>query len=178
MHLLKVRSFSQKMTLMALLASSVALGALMLTFLVLDSISSHSLLQSRLATLGDVVGQNSTAALNFNDSTAAVEVLQALDAEPPIVSACLYDLVGRLFAQYNRAGANRNCRQSLPNTVPVERHYLSVIRPVLRHGELVGTLLLSSDMQDLNKRQTSLLLVTSILMLLGLLVSGASAALL
>jgi hypothetical protein len=39
MHLLRVRSFSQKMTLMALLASSVALGALMLTFLVLDSIT-------------------------------------------------------------------------------------------------------------------------------------------
>jgi diguanylate cyclase (GGDEF)-like protein len=178
MSLLRVRTFSQKMTLMALLASSVALGTLMLTFLVLDRISSHSLLQSRLATLGEVVGQNSTAALNFNDPTAAVEVLEALHAEPPIVSACLYDLSGHGFAQYRRTGAGRNCPPNLPNIAPVERHYYSVVRPVLHHGELVGTLFLSSDMQDLNKRQKDLLLVTSILMLLGLLVSGASAAVL
>jgi diguanylate cyclase (GGDEF)-like protein len=176
MHFLRVRTFSQKMTLMALLASSTALGALMLTFLVLDSISSHSLLQSRLATLGDVVGQNSTAALNFNDSPAAAEVLGALHAEPPVVSGCLYDVAGHLFAQYKRTGAERNCPTDLPNILPVERDYSSVTRPVLRHGELVGTLFLSSDMQDLKKRQKRLLLVTSILMLLGLLVSGVAAA--
>ena len=178
MRFMRVRTFSQKMTLMALLASSVALGTLMLTFLVLDSISSHSLLQNRLTTLGDVVGQNSTAALNFNDTTAAVEVLQALHAEPPIVSACLYDLPGHVFAQYERTGAGRNCRPDLPKITPVERNYLSVIRPILDHGELVGTLFLSSDMQDLNRRQKHLVVITSILMLLGLLVSGVSAAIL
>jgi diguanylate cyclase (GGDEF)-like protein len=178
MRLLRVDTFSQKMTLMALLASSVALGTLMLTFLVLDSISSHSLLQSRLATLGDVVGQNSTAALSFDDPPAAVDVLEALRAEPPIVSACLYDLSGQVFAQYRRTDAGRNCPPNLPNIAPVERNHLSVIRPVLHHGELVGTLLLSSDMQDLNKRQTHLVVITSILMLLGLLVSGGSAAVL
>jgi signal transduction protein with periplasmic or extracellular sensor domain len=151
MQLLQGNSFAHKMTLMALLASSIAAGTLMAAFLVFDSISSRALLQSRLSALADVVGQNSTAALNFNDPAAAVEVLEALRAETPIVSACLYDLSGQLFAQYERQANHGNCPAKLAQVLPVDGKSSSTIRPVLRHGEMVGTLFLSSDLQELKK---------------------------
>jgi len=162
------------MTLMALLASSMAVGTLMAAFLVFDSVSSRSLLQSRLAVLSDVIGQNSTAALNFNDQTAAVEVLAGLRAEGPIVSACLYDVRGGLFAQYQRQQGPGNCPPDLKRISSIDRKYASVIRPVLRHGELVGTIFLSSDLQDLRRRQLRLLEVASALLLLALVVGGVS----
>lgn len=178
MRLRRDLTFAHKMTLMALLASGMAVGTLMTAFLVFDTISSRSVLQSRLSALGDVVGQNSTAALNFNDRTAAVEVLEGLRAEPPIVSACLYDVPGKLFAQYEREEGPWKCPPDLKSVQSIDRKYSSVIRPVLRHDELVGTLFLSSDLQDLQKRQKRMLQVGSVLLLLALVVGGGSASLL
>ena len=57
--------FAYKITLLALLASSIAAVTLMATFLAFDSVSARAQMQARLATLADVVGQNSTAALSF-----------------------------------------------------------------------------------------------------------------
>lgn len=178
MQLLQGNSFAHKMTLMALLASSIAAGTLMAAFLVFDNISSRALLQSRLSALADVVGQNSTAALNFNDPAAAVEVLEALRAEPPIVSACLYDLSGQLFAQYERQANQGNCPAKLAQIPPADGTPSSMIRPVLRHGELAGTLLLSSDLEELKKRWERMLLVAGALLMLALTVGGVSASLL
>jgi GGDEF domain-containing protein len=171
-------SFTHKMTSMVLLTSSFALGTLTAALLVFDSIGSRALLQNRLSTLADVVGQNSTAALNFNDPPAAVEVLEALRAEPPVVSACLYDLSGHLFAQYQRQQGARVCPPDRVQNVRADRNYPSVVRPVLRHGELAGTLLLRSDLQDLEKRRRHLLLVAGFLVLLALTVGGVSGSLL
>lgn len=167
-------SFAYQMTLVVLLASSMALGTLTAAFLVLDGISSRALLQNRLSTLADVVGQNSTAALNFDDPPAAVEVLEALRAEPPVVAACLYEASGNLFAQYQRQQGAQNCPAEYAQILPIDRQYSRVIRPVLRHGERVGTLLLSSDLQDLEERWRHLLLVAGFLVLLALAVGGVS----
>ena len=74
-------SFAHKMALMAVLASAMAAAVLIASFLAPDLVSAHSQLQGRLSTLADIVGQNSTAALNFDDRDAAMEVLAALLAE-------------------------------------------------------------------------------------------------
>jgi diguanylate cyclase len=167
-------SLAYRMEFTVLLASSMALGTLTASLLVSDNISSRALLQNRLSTLADVVGQNSTAALNFNDPPAAVEVLEALRAEPPVVSACLYDVSGQLFAQYQRQRRAGHCPPALVQIRVTNRDYPSVNRPVMRHAELVGTLLLTSDLQDLDKRRGHLLLVAGLLALLALIVGGVS----
>ena len=157
-----------------LLASGMALGTLTASLLVSDNISSRALLQNRLSTLADVVGQNSTAALNFDDPPAAVEVLEALRAEPPVVSACLYDVSGNLFAQYQRPRGAGDCPPVLAQIHRTNRDYPSVNRPVMRHAELVGTLLLTSDLQDLDKGRRHLLLIAGFLAMLALIVGGVS----
>jgi diguanylate cyclase (GGDEF)-like protein len=174
MRLIRGNRLAHKMTLMALLASSLASGTLLATLMVFDGLSSRTLLHRRLSTLADVVGQNSTAALNFSDPAAAVEVLEALRAEPPVVSACLYDLSGDLFAQYQRAQGQQGCPANLGQVPPLEGKYSSVLRPVLRHSEVVGTLLLNSDLQELTKRWRQLLLVAAVLAVLALTIGGAA----
>ena len=178
MRIFGSNSFAYKITLVALLATGMAVGTVTASFLALDNISSRSLLQSRLSTLADVVGQNSTAALAFNDPTAAVEILEALRAEPPVVSACLYDLSGQLFAQYKRQTGGQSCPESRAQIPMANAKYSSVIRPVRRHGELVGMLFLSSDLQDVEKRWRRLLLVAGVLALLALGVGGIAGSIL
>ena len=78
MRLLRSNTLAAHIISVVLLASSIAVGTLVLALVLFDQVSSTALLQSRLTTLADVVGQNSTAALNFEDTKAAVEVLEAL----------------------------------------------------------------------------------------------------
>ncbi len=171
-------SLAYRMALTGLLASGMALGTLTGALLVSDNISSRALLQSRLSTLADIVGQNSTAALNFNDPPAAGEVLEALRAEPPVVSACLYDASGQLFAQYRRDRGATDCVPHIAQLHLPSRGHPSVNRPIIRHAELVGTLFLTSDLQDLDKRRKHLLLVAGLLAVLALIVGGISGTLL
>ncbi len=171
-------SLAFRLKLTVLLASSMALVTLTLALLIFDNISSRSLLQNRLSTLADIVGQNATAALNFNDPPAAVEVLGALRADPPIVSACLYDISGQLFAQYHRDPGPGICGPDLAQLQLPSRDFPSINRPIIRHGELVGTLFLTSDLHDLARRQKHLLLVAAMLAVLALIVGGVSGTIL
>src|SRR5687768_4865871 len=57
---------------------------------------------ANLNTLGAIVADNSTAALAFDNSEDAQEVLSALRAEEQIVGAALYAADGHLFARYPR----------------------------------------------------------------------------
>lgn len=167
-------SLAYRMKVSALLATSIALATLTVALLLFDSVSSRALLQNRLSTLADVVGQNSTAALSFDDPHAAIEILEALRAEPPVVSACLYDLPGQLFAQYQRQQGAHECPGVLAQSPPANRDHPSVLRPVMLRGESVGTLRLSSDLQDLEKRRKQLLAVAGLLAVLALVVGGVS----
>ena len=54
--------------------------------------------------LAQVIGENSTAALSFNDAKAAAELLQGLKAQPSITRACIYSARGAVFASYTRPG--------------------------------------------------------------------------
>ena len=171
-------SFAHKMTSASLLASGIGLAILVVTLLAFDSLSSQRLLQNRISTLADIVGQNSTAALNFNDKPAAVEVLQALQAEPPVVYACLYDATGQLFASFQRSSRESNCPSATKVIRITDTHHRSVLRPVFRQKELVGILYLTSDLQDLEKRRRSLLGIAVGLVTLALAIGGIVAALL
>ena len=177
MRKFRTGTIAHKIVVVVLLASSLALFTLTGAFLIFDRISSRSQLQSRLATLAGVVGQNSTAAIIFNDNTAAREMLDALQAEPPIVVGCLYDLSGRLFAWYQREEQPQFCPATLAG-ISSDRRHSTVVRPVLRHNEAVGTIFLSSDLHDLEKREKNLLLLAAGLLLMAITVGTVSGSLL
>ncbi len=175
MQILSKGNFARKITTLVLLASGMALATLTAAFLAFDDVSSRAVLHDHLTTLADIVGQNSTAAITFNDRLAAREVLGALEAESPVVSACLYDSSGNVFAQYQRQADPASCPAKFAQLPPLEKEYSSVVRPVMRHDETIGTLFLQSDLQELQKRWRQLLSVVSALLLVALMVGGTAA---
>ena len=106
-----------------------------------------------LATVGQMIAANSTAALAFNNADDAREVLSALKAERHIVAAGLYDSRGTLFATYPADLAI--------GVVPVapladgslqQRGHFIRLEPVVQGGRRLGTLYLDSDMNALYQR--------------------------
>ncbi len=171
-------SFAHRMILLALLTSSIVSITLMAAFLGYDSVSARAQLQNRLASLADIVGQNSAAALVFDDRAAAVEVLQALRAESSVISACLYQSSGQLFAQYGRRDGVRDCPERVRDERTDKPGFLGVTRTIARQGDVAGTLFLQSDLHEIARRWRHLLLVTAWMLLVALLVGGVAGSLL
>src|ERR1700730_7405201 len=91
---------------MQLVASGVAvllLFALVLSYHVF--MLRHEIVD-KVASLGEIVGKNSSAALTFGDPKSASETLSALGVEPNVLAARIIDDQGRTFAQFTRPGAD------------------------------------------------------------------------
>ncbi|MGB8885394.1 MAG: response regulator [Candidatus Korobacteraceae bacterium] len=171
-------SFAKQMTWVVVAASSLALCTLTSAFLLFDNARCRDELQSHLSTLAEVVGQNSRAALSFSDQPAATEVLRALRAEHSVVTACLYELTGHLFAHYEQAQSPVVCPATLPQARPVQASYSIEMRPVFRNGQVVGMLCLTTDDHDLRQRRKRLLGLACALLVLSLAVGWGSGLLL
>ena len=154
-------SLKRKLILVTMSISLVALFIACTAFLVYDQYAQRRSMANDLAILGDVLGANSTAALTFRDSTAAVEALAALHAQRRVVAACLYDDSGKPFAHYRR---DRRAGMGWPvqaSGASIERtsDHVGVSRPITLDGETIGTLYIRSDLEDLNARFRSYLLI-------------------
>lgn len=108
---------------------------------------------TNLSTLGSILASNSTAALTFADPDDAAEILSALQAEPHIRAAGLYDENGKLFAQYPATLAS----DAFPVSPQAEGHrftggYLVSFQPVVHGTKRLGTLYLKSDMDAMYER--------------------------
>jgi diguanylate cyclase (GGDEF)-like protein len=170
-------SFAHRMTILALLASSVASATLMASFLGFDSVNAHRQLESRLSTLANIVGQNSAAALLFDDRSAAIEVLGALAAERSVVSACLYGTSGTLFVEYQRGPGTESCAAQFVKGMAATRGFVTVSRQVEHGGDPAGTLVLRADLKEIAQRWRQMLETTGLLLLGALAVGGVAGSL-
>lgn len=176
MKRISINSLAFNITGIVLLASSVALVMYAAALLLFERRSSLAALDGQLVTLADVVGQNSTAAIAFDDHPAARQVLEALRHENPIMSGCLYDLSGSLFAEYRRDAAGPPCPSRAELQPGYETALRRVSREVYRRSERVGTIFLASDLQALVRREHNLVLLEGLLGLISL-VFGLAAGL-
>ena len=132
---------------------------------------SRTALIEKVATLADVIGTNSTAALTFNDQKSAEATLSALSAESEIVGAAIYAKDGTLFALYlnpqKRGSAMLPNVEWGPATSGRQRpaaagasqakhrftaHYLEMTREIVLEGEVIGSVYLKSTLADLYRQ--------------------------
>jgi signal transduction histidine kinase/DNA-binding response OmpR family regulator len=143
-------SIRHKLTLIAMVTSSVALilssGALMTGQLV----GFRSRLGSDLDTMAHIIASNAAGALAFNDDLSAGETLSGLSASENVVAACVYDVDGRLFASYRRR-PEVPCPARPPAVgVRFGERALSATEPVMQGDTHLGTLYLQSDLSSLD----------------------------
>src|SRR5262249_55395155 len=126
-----------------------------------------------LAILGDVIGDNSTAALTFGDSDAAKGVLASLRAQKHVVSACVYGPDGRPFATYRRDPGDAAACPPHALAEPFERrsHWLGVFRPIVLDHDNIGTVYIRSDLEEMQARVRRYAWIVGLVMLTSTLVA-------
>jgi len=109
---LRNASLRRKQTIIVMMITTTALLLACTGFIAYDTLAFRSDLAMQLRSVADMVGNNSAAAIDFNDPGTAAEVLSALRAQPSIVTGVIRDAEGKVFAEYSRPG--RTARQVAP----------------------------------------------------------------
>ena len=124
-----------------------------------------------LSTLAQIVGSNSTAALIFNDSNSAREVLAALAAKPHIVSARIFDRAGRVFVTYFRedTAGPPVPPAALPDGYDIQDGQLILFRRIMLDGNQIGTIALQMDLLESRYRLFRYLEYLTLVVLLAML---------
>lgn len=133
-------------TALALSLAAVSLG----TF---EVVTFRRGLEQKLTVVADIVGRNSTAALSFRESSTAIDVLAALEAEPSIEAGAVFDTDGKVFATY----IAKTSLVAIPLTPGPPGNYtrsgrIIVVRPIVQEGEVLGTVYVQSTLNELSSR--------------------------
>lgn len=170
MHFLRDISISRKLKLVIMLTTSIALLVACTAFVTNDSIGLRQGMTRDLAMLADILVTDDTAALMFNDPDVAAEDLNALSANPHIISACYYNKDGELFTKYVRA--DQDSAFSLPAIKPDgtywEKDRLVVFRRVVLDGETIGALYIESDLREKSERLRRYFWIVAVIILASL----------
>ncbi|MGA9565938.1 MAG: response regulator [Candidatus Korobacteraceae bacterium] len=160
-----------KLTLIIVGVSSTALLIAWLLNITYDLYRLRARDIEEMSMIADVLGENSAAALAFEDRRAAVEVLSAARFASPIASDCLYFSDGYLFASY-RATQGASCpSHPPPDGLHAQSNHLILAKPVLSGGDRVGTVLVASDLRDLMPRIRQYILILLAVLLASSLVA-------
>ena len=128
-------------------------SALLMALLMLLGYHAHSLrehLENNLTMQARLLGANLTAAIVFEDSRTATEIIGTADASPIIIEAAVYRANGSLMARFQRPEALRQ----LGDEAPAAGHVLSFVDlrlalPVQLEGRIVGSIALRASLRDL-----------------------------
>ena len=147
----------QKLMAILLATSGVAVTIACGAMIIYEAHQSRESMREDLASLADIAGANSTAAMTFGDVKASTEILAALSARPSLVAAALYDKEGRLFAAYRRRDASA---EPLPALAKAEESRFTdtrcvVIRVVHLSGDVSGYIYIASDLSAEKHRQAA-----------------------
>ena len=155
-------SIQHKLTGMALFSTGLALVLVLVAFVTNDILSFRDTIESRMAALADVTGSNSTAALTFRDQKAATDTLTALSQEPHVLYAETFTADRTTFAKYVRSDPSQVGSAPPAITPSVELattrktytagDYLELTSPIRMDGQVVGWILLRSDLIEMEQR--------------------------
>jgi len=169
-------SISRKLTLMNVLVSAVALLLACGGFCTYDLYSFRVALVRNLSMQAQIIGDNTVAALLFNDPHSAEKTLSALRANPNLMYAQIYTRDGQPFAGYWRDRAGET--SALP-AIPrgqtqsywFKDGHLGMARAITFQGQPTGTVYIRSDLGAMNDRLRSYALIVVAVLFVSLLVA-------
>jgi PAS domain S-box-containing protein len=156
MHPFRDMPIKQKLMVIIMSVATTALLLSGLGIVIADSLLFRAAMQRDISGLAQIVGDNSTAALAFNDPQTATQTLASLKARPRLVAGCIYRPDGTIFAAYERADAVNACPPRMAQSSEDEQHFTStelmVRHPITLNQKPIGTILLLNDLGGISER--------------------------
>ncbi|HEU5078875.1 MAG TPA: ATP-binding protein [Opitutaceae bacterium] len=168
---LKDRPIRQKLTLLTLLASGVALMIAAFAFVGYERIMFRRTMVSSISASAQMLGYNSISALSFGDSASAEQTLKSLSQQPHVVAACLYDVKGSVFATYVRDDRAIAWPKPQPWAEKFSDDTLDVMRSIDSSEGSLGVIFIQSDLEEMRQRMQRYVLIVFAVLLSSTLVA-------
>ena len=148
-------SAKRRQTLIIFLAASGLILMVVIPFFFSDINRFRRNTVATVAMIAELVGENCSAALDFNQPQTASQVLSTLHAQRDVVGAYVYTQAGKLLATYPDDAVTANSAPPpQPTGYKMEGSRLIYFRTIEAKGEPLGTLCIISSLDDLSRRIT------------------------
>jgi signal transduction histidine kinase/DNA-binding response OmpR family regulator/HAMP domain-containing protein len=155
----------RKVNFVAILVSTSVLAVSTALFLTYDLANYRTQLRHDLSTQAAILGDNCTAALAFGDAAAAGQTLKALKARPEVLRAVIYDVNGRIVAQFSGPGSDASGHAGTSSsTIEVEQQ-------MRLDDRVLGRVHLAADLRHWYARATRSLTAAAVLLVVAALLS-------
>jgi signal transduction histidine kinase len=162
-----------KVTIISLVTSICVLLLTTTIFAIFDLMMYHQRILTVTTSIAQVIGNNSKAAIAFDDPEAAERTLAALRDIPQIQYACILDRAGRVFSLYAQ---NAHVKVQPPKLEQeagfvVQDGALCVQSPVIIDDEWMGSVYIRHSMAQFHQHLRRIIAVAAVVLLLAILAS-------
>lgn len=161
----------RKLLLIVIFTSLIVLSTTLVFFIYFSAERIRENLVQEMTVLAEIIGNRSTAAIEFFDPKTANENLNALKARRSVELACLYDITNAEFAKYVRGGEDKKCPVLDRRGGFFTDDELRVYQDIIVKKEVVGSIAVISDLKDLNKALQRYLVYTGFAIFIGAIVA-------
>lgn len=162
----------KKLLRIILLINGIVIVIACIAFFVYEYYIFRKVAVENISVIARITAANCTAALAFENTEDATEIIQTLKTEPHIVAAGIYDAKGRLFSKYFKDSVNLH----LPANPQHEQYrfsgsHLEAVEPIVLDGSQLGTLYLRSGLGALHERMILYGIIVSFVLIASLLLT-------
>ena len=159
-------SITRKQTLVIMLTSCLSLLLACGGFVAYEVITFRQTMVENLSTLGDIVANNSTTAVDFNLQEGAEKNLAMLRSERSVEAAWILNKEGLVFAEYFSKTNRRTAAPLLAHGQHFfDKDALVMQRPIRHDGEIIGSVCLRSNLDAFYSRLRQYASIAGILLL-------------
>ena len=158
-----------KLVAMIMITSATVLVLAGVGYLTWDYYRLRADMASELGAQANLVLENSSAALSFENEQDATDILETLETVPRLHAACLYNQRGQLFASWQRVASRRPCAgESRGDHTTFRADTLSLETTGVMAGRKFGSVYLESDTGLLTSRLRVQVAFTGLLLVMAL----------
>ncbi|MBD3291184.1 HAMP domain-containing protein [candidate division KSB1 bacterium] len=167
------KSIKRKVVFITTLMSAFPLILMCILFILYFRSTYRNATVQSVESLTKVLAENGSAALMFEYSEDANELLSSLKTNDQIADAYFITLDNRILAEHHKHGAQLRKSFMIPksDSLYFKNNYLHLFQKVEQNSERVGTVYLRADLQQMNKRISRYaLLITVVFIVISLLI--------
>ncbi len=160
-------SIKSKLRVTTMLTVCAALLLACLAFLAYDLVVFRAAMKNDLMVLAEIISDNSTAALSFDDAKSGQQILDGLKAKVHITDAVIYRADGRVFAAFSRPDLQRDFhRPPLQlDGVTFTSEGVLLFHTITLDGQPIGAIYLESDLEEMHARTQKFAAITLAILL-------------
>ncbi len=149
-------SIRLKIIILIVFISSITLIISAFLFFLYDKSEFKAKTLRDLTILAEIIGNNNTAALTFNDQKSAKELLNSLKAEKQIKYAAIFNKEGKKLSEYIKVNTNGlpeiNLTKIPESGYKFRPNSLMIYKKIFLDKEEIGTIYLYASLEEYDKR--------------------------